>query len=281
MIFCESALISLIVACSVANGPSMTVTESPTSKSTTLVSTAFVLRLLGCSGAGRASATTSSRVSGDGLVGVADEAGDAGGVADGAPGLVGQVHPDQHVAGELVRADHLALAVLDLDDLLLRDLDLEDVVLHVQRAGAALQVGLHPVLVAGVGVDDVPVAGGAAQRVAELLDGVDGSAVDLGVLGGSSSALGASASAASATAPRPRRPRPRRCSARRRSAASSAPSAASALGPSAASAASATSARRRGLGGVGWRRAGRRTRWRSLPGVRGGWNAVGASGGRR
>ena len=33
------------------------------------------------------------------LVGVADEAGDARGVADGAPGLVGEVHPDQHVAG--------------------------------------------------------------------------------------------------------------------------------------------------------------------------------------
>src|SRR3712207_5428142 len=40
--FCCSALISLIVAGSVANGPSMTVTDSPTSKSTRVVGGAAV-----------------------------------------------------------------------------------------------------------------------------------------------------------------------------------------------------------------------------------------------
>src|SRR5690606_32337892 len=49
---------------------------------------------------------------------------------------------------------------------------LEDVVLDVQRDGALLEVGLHPVLVTGVGVDDVPLAGQAAQLLAELLDRV-------------------------------------------------------------------------------------------------------------
>ena len=60
--FCASGLISLIVAGSVANGPSMTVTDSPTSKSTTLtcglVSFFWV--------AGTRIRTTSSTVSGDG-----------------------------------------------------------------------------------------------------------------------------------------------------------------------------------------------------------------------
>src|SRR3954462_7014873 len=52
--FFESGLISLMVACSVANGPSVTVTESPTSKSSTWTST------LRC-GAGFPSASAASR----------------------------------------------------------------------------------------------------------------------------------------------------------------------------------------------------------------------------
>src|SRR4051794_5709967 len=51
------------------------------------------------------------------LVGVPDEAGDAGGVPHGAPRLVGEVHPDQHVAGHPHAAHLLALAVLDLGHL--------------------------------------------------------------------------------------------------------------------------------------------------------------------
>src|SRR6476469_4290890 len=43
------------------------------------------------------------------VVGVAHEAGDAGGVADDAPGLVRQVQAHQHIAGELVLTDRLAV----------------------------------------------------------------------------------------------------------------------------------------------------------------------------
>ena len=139
----------------------MTVTESPTSKSRTLTST-FSAALASAVGP----RIVDDLVDGQRgrLVGVPDEAGDARGVAHGTPRLVGEVHADQDVAGELVAPDQLALAVLDLDDLLLRDLDLVDEVLHVQRGRAALEVGLHPVLVPGVGVHDVPVA--RARRAA-------------------------------------------------------------------------------------------------------------------
>src|SRR6478672_6466164 len=108
------------------------------------------------------------------LVGVADEAGDTRGVAHGAPALVGEVHADQDVAGHPDATDQLALAVLDLGDLLHGDLHLEDVGLHVEAGHARLEVGLHAVLVARVGVDDVPVTLLAAQGVLELLDRVGG-----------------------------------------------------------------------------------------------------------
>src|SRR5215472_1911463 len=88
----------------------------------------------------------------------ADEPGHARGVADGRPRLVGQVHPHQDVAGQHLLLHLLPLAAFDLDDLVGGHLDLEDVLLHVQRLGATLQVGPDPVLVAGVGVHDVPVA---------------------------------------------------------------------------------------------------------------------------
>ena len=51
-----------------------------------------------------------------------------------------------------------------------------DVVLHVEGGDAVLEVGLHPVLHAGVGVDHEPVAGLGAQRLAELLERVRGGA---------------------------------------------------------------------------------------------------------
>src|SRR4051794_2513733 len=88
----------------------------------------------------------------------ADEAGDARSVLDRRPRLVGEVHADQDVAREDLGLHDLALALLDDGLVLGRDLDLEDVVLHVERGDPGLQVGLHLVLVAGVGVDDVPVA---------------------------------------------------------------------------------------------------------------------------
>src|SRR5918998_3503564 len=110
-----------------------------------------------------------------------DEPGDPGGVAHRAPGLVVEVHADEQVAGQLLAVDLGALAVLDLGDLLGGHLDLEDVVLHVQRLDARLQVGLHLVLVAGVRVDDVPVAELAAQHLAHRLGRV-GLLVVLGLL---------------------------------------------------------------------------------------------------
>src|SRR5699024_5202149 len=75
---------------------------------------------------------------------------------------------DQHAAGHADAADDLLLAVLDLGRVLHRDLDLEDVLLHVLGLGARGQLGLHAVLVTGVGVDDVPVAGSGAQVPLEL-----------------------------------------------------------------------------------------------------------------
>ena len=68
-------------------------------------------------------------------------------------------------------------------------LDLEDVVLHVQGLDAALEVGLHLVLVAGVGVHHVPVAGQQPQLGLERADRV----------------LVASASASASVFERPRR----------------------------------------------------------------------------
>jgi hypothetical protein len=83
------------------------------------------------------------------------------------PALVGQVHPDQDVAGHPNAGDLLALAVLDLGDRLHRDLHVEDVRLHVQGAHPSLKVGLDPVLIAGIGVDDEPVTLLDAQPGAE------------------------------------------------------------------------------------------------------------------
>ena len=106
------------------------------------------------------------------LVAVADEAGHGRGVPDRGPRLVGEVHADQDVAGENGALDHLALAVLDLRDLLGGDHDLVDVVLHVEGDDAVLEVRLHPVLHAGVGVHDEPVARLRPQLAAEDLERV-------------------------------------------------------------------------------------------------------------
>ena len=110
---------------------------------------------------------------------VADEAGDARRVPDGAPRLVGEVHADEDVAGDPDALDDLALRVLDLHDLLHGDLHLVDEVLHVEALAAVLEVRLHAVLVARVGVDDVPVAQLAAQLRLERGDRV---LVDVGLV---------------------------------------------------------------------------------------------------
>ena len=121
----------------------------------------------------------------NGVVGVAHEAGDAGGVADDAPGGIRQVHADQNVAGDANAVDDLALSVLDLHDFFHGDLDLEDVIFHVQRLAAGLKVCLDAVFVAGVGVDDVPVTLLAAQLGLEFFGGVN---VGLGAVSASASA---------------------------------------------------------------------------------------------
>src|SRR5215211_659889 len=101
----------------------------------------------------------------------AHEAGHDGGVPDHVPVVVVQVHADQQVAGEDLAGDDLLLAALDLHDVFHGNHDLEDPLLHVHRGDAALEVGLDLVLVARVGVDDVPVpqavagAGGAGCDV--------------------------------------------------------------------------------------------------------------------
>src|SRR3954463_9529223 len=191
---CDSALISVIVACRVANGPSTTMTESDTSKSAT--STFFLVAVpvparsgvaacapagpLGSRGCGlgghrgREHALDLVEAQRDRLVAVPDEAGHRGRVTYGGPGLVCEVHPDQHVAGEHGALDQLALAVLDLRDLLGRDDHLVDVVLHVQGGDPVLEVGLHPVLHAGVGVHHEPVPDLGPERLAELLEWVAG-----------------------------------------------------------------------------------------------------------
>ena len=115
-----------------------------------------------------------------GLGAAADEAGDAGRVAHDVPGVVVEAHAHEQVAGEdLLLHDDLA-AVLELDDVFHRDDDLEDALLDVHRAHAAREVLLHLVLVAGVGVHDVPAPGpvvrarlGGRRRSSSLVVVVD------------------------------------------------------------------------------------------------------------
>ncbi|CDZ88858.1 hypothetical protein RHRU231_450025 [Rhodococcus ruber] len=101
------------------------------------------------------------------------ESGDAGGVAHRAPRFVVQFHPHQDVARQDLAVDLLALAVLDLGDLFGGHLDLEDVLPEVQVLHAGLEVGLDLVLVTGVGVHDVPVAGLEPKLLLEGLRGID------------------------------------------------------------------------------------------------------------
>ena len=88
-----------------------------------------------------------------------DEAGDARGVADDVPRVVIQLEAHEQVAGEDLLLDDDPLAALELDDILDRDDDLVDALLHVHGLDSALEVRLHLVLVAGVGVHDEPLAG--------------------------------------------------------------------------------------------------------------------------
>ena len=94
-------------------------------------------------------------------------------MTDRAPGLIGEFHAHEHVARDAHTADLLALAVLDLDDVFHRHLGLEDELFEVEADGTVLKVLLDAVLVACVGVDDVPVTFLHAQLRLELLGRVD------------------------------------------------------------------------------------------------------------
>src|SRR3954453_18304887 len=91
-----------------------------------------------------------------GLLGGADEAGDPGRVLDQRPGVLVEVHVDQHVAGHGPLLDLDLLVVLHLGHGLGRHDDLSHRALLTQRLDAVLEVVLDLVLVTGVGVDDVP-----------------------------------------------------------------------------------------------------------------------------
>ena len=103
---------------------------------------------------------------------VAHEAGDGRGFLDDAVRGLVEVHADDGVAGDAHVAHTLLSVAAVLHDVLVRDLDREDVVFHVLRGDALLEVRLHLALVAGVGVDDVPVAGGHVELAAQLGDGL-------------------------------------------------------------------------------------------------------------
>src|SRR2546428_9289807 len=92
------------------------------------------------------------------LVAAPDEARDPRRVPHDVPRVVAHDHLDQHVAGEHFPLDRVALAVLDLDLFFRGHQDLEDLVAHIHRADPVLEICLHLVLVARVGVDDVPAA---------------------------------------------------------------------------------------------------------------------------
>ena len=92
------------------------------------------------------------------LTALADESGDARGVADAVPRLVVHPAPDEQVAGEHLALHGLLAAVAELVDLLGGDDHLEDLVLHVHRLDARLEVGRDLLLVARLGVHDEPLA---------------------------------------------------------------------------------------------------------------------------
>src|SRR5712691_9776065 len=88
----------------------------------------------------------------------AEKAGDLGGVLDEMPGLVVEVHLDQHIAGEELALGRYLGAALDLDDLLGRHQDLLEALGHALLLGLLADRGGHLLLKAGIDVDHVPAA---------------------------------------------------------------------------------------------------------------------------
>src|SRR5262245_38084879 len=90
------------------------------------------------------------------LAGGTGEARDAGRVLDDGPAVVVEIHVDEHVAGQDPLLGLHLLAFLRLDHLLRGHDDTPEALALAHRVDAVLEVGLHLLLVAGVGVDDVP-----------------------------------------------------------------------------------------------------------------------------
>src|SRR5712671_1823385 len=88
----------------------------------------------------------------------AEKAGDLGGVLDEMPGLVAEVHLDQHVAREELALRTDLGAALHLDDLLGRHQDLLEALAQALLHGLLVDRRRHLLLEAGIDVNHVPVA---------------------------------------------------------------------------------------------------------------------------
>ena len=86
----------------------------------------------------------------------AEEAGDLRRVLDQVEGLLVEVHLDEHVAGEELARRRALLALDQLHHGLRRDEDVAELLGQARLADAIEQRELRLVLVARVGVDDVP-----------------------------------------------------------------------------------------------------------------------------
>ena len=98
-----------------------------------------------------------------------------GRVADAVPALVVHLAAHEEVAGEDLLLDGLLATVLELVDLFHGDDDLVDLVLHVHALDASSEVGRDLLLVARLGVHDVPLAR-AGPGVVDRIDVLVGSA---------------------------------------------------------------------------------------------------------
>src|SRR5439155_12187507 len=86
----------------------------------------------------------------------ADESGHLGRILHQVPGVVGELHLHQHVAGEkLALADRL-LAALHFHDFFHGYQDLAEFIFHAGALDAVQQRALHAFLEARISVDDVP-----------------------------------------------------------------------------------------------------------------------------
>src|SRR2546425_313798 len=94
----------------------------------------------------------------------AHEAGHLRSVLDHVPSGVVHLHVDQHVSREKFLLGNDLGAVPHLHDVLRRDQDFADLVLHPERLGPLLEALADLVLVAGIGMHDVPLLRHARHR---------------------------------------------------------------------------------------------------------------------